>query len=86
MEYTEGYQTIVHEDGSQTHISVEHIPFVEPLPIGKQLLYSAAILVIGVGSAAVPFAAAAWSERRAQRNELKARQKKNKEVFDQLKH
>ena len=85
MAFSEGYQTIYNDDGSVTHISVEHQPYVEPMSTTATLLILGSGTVLAVVVAAAPFAFDWMSERRSNKKRLATRQKENQEIFARLK-
>lgn len=83
-EYFDGTRTIEHDDGSTTYIHYEHEPETSPMTWKETL----AAISIGIGIPAIGLAGvAAWTKMAENLNDRAAkreRQKKNKEVFDNL--
>jgi hypothetical protein len=74
QEYFEGTRTIVHDDGSSTHITYEHEPYVEPLT-PKQTVALAGIVLGGLAViTSVPFISE-WLEERRRTKEAERRMK-----------
>jgi hypothetical protein len=70
QEYFEGTRTIVHDDGSSTHITYEHEPYVEPLS-PKQTVALGGV-ALGICALVVGFPVVQeWRENRRIRRNLK---------------
>ena len=83
-EYRTGYQSIFHDDGSVTQVSVEREYPVEPLSTKAQVLWTVGTLVVSALCVAAPIGITTLADRRGVKNRLKDRQHKNKEIFQQL--
>lgn len=85
MQYTEGHQTIFNEDGSRTHITVEHELPEEPLSTLSLILWTTGLTVVGLALGGAPIWLEVMAEKRAKMKRLADRQKSNREIFHQLK-
>lgn len=84
-EYTSGHQTILHDDGSFTHITVEHEPPAEPMSKAAAIFWIAGTTFAGIAVAGLPLFLFEWEDRHSRKKVLAERQRLNKEVFLQAK-
>lgn len=85
-EYFEGTRVIEHEDGSNTIVTYEHEPATEPLTLKGKLFLTAFLIGAPAISIGAPVLIEKMVDKSVRKQDERARQKKNKEIFDQIPH
>lgn len=84
LDVYEGQFSVVNDDGSTTHYTIENEPPYEPMSRTSAILWTAGTLVMSALLIGSPIIVDKWVERSDNNKTKRDRQKLNKEIFDQI--